>query len=566
MKPRRLSLTLLLVVTLSNAAALGQPERVDTALVSMIKTESLANSRIMDILSSLCDVYSPRLSWSPEYKRGAGWVVRTLKEWGITNVTYDRWSPLGKGWTLRNFSAMVTAPVPYPLIAYPAAWSSELKEKDAEVVFLDARKPEDLEKYKGKLQGKFVLGSELVEVKPHFEGLGSRLADSVLLRLANADIQGGRRGGLRGPRMDRLNLRDIDSVIAATAAAFPGTDTAMMRRAAMAMQMAPLKLAFAQNEGALALLTTGSGDGGTILVQGASLPRTPGEAGPQRRGAYATDAPEALPQVVVAAEHYNRMIRMLEKGEKVTLEMEIQVAFTKPDSGFNIIAEIPGTDLKDEVVMLGAHFDTWHSGTGATDNNTGTATCMEAMRILRVLSEKYGVKPRRTIRMGLWGAEEQGFLGSRAYVTEVFARREGGAPDGGPRGGPPAPISKMPSYEKLSAYFNHDNGGGRLRGIYLQGNEATRPIFRAWLTAYGDPAAQTISSRNTTGTDHLSFDEVGLPGFQFIQDPLDYGTRTHHYNMDVYERLIAEDMKQAAGIMTLFVLNAANRDERFPRK
>jgi len=574
-------LCLLLVVVLTQIIApyaFGQSDRIDTAVVSKIKAEGIEKSQIMDLMSSLCDVYSPRLSWSPEYRRGADWVARTLKGWGIPDVTYDYWAPLGKGWTLKNFSAMITSPVPFPLIAFPAAWSPGLKEKTADVVYLDAGKPEDFEKYKGKLKGKFVLLSEPVEVTPRFEPLATRLADSVLLRMANADLQSDRRGGRRFPRVDRLNAQNVDSAIAAMVAAFPDADTAAVRRRVTGYQMSPQKLGFAFQEGALAVLTAGSGDGGTILVQGASLPRTPGGAPFQRMGAYDPKAPETLPQVVVAAEHYNRMIRMLNKGEKVQLEMEIQVAQTSPDSGFNIIAEIPGTDLKDEVVMLGAHFDTWHAGTGATDNNTGTATCMEAMRILRTLAQQYGLKPRRTIRMGLWGAEEQGFLGSRGYVSETLARREqpepGRGPAGGPEaaapgmpgGGPAAAITKMPSYDNFSVYFNHDNGSGRIRGIYLQGNEATRSIFRSWLTAFGDPTAQTITIRNTGGTDHTAFDEVGLPGFQFIQDPLDYGTRTHHYNMDVYDRVVEADMKQAASIMALFVYSAATRDGKFPRK
>jgi carboxypeptidase Q len=546
--------------------AYGQQEKIDTAVVAKIKAEGFRNSQVMDLLSSLCDVYGPRLSWSPEYRRGAEWVSRRLREWGIANVSYDHWTPTGKGWTLKNFSSMVTAPVPYPLIAYPAAWSPGLKEKEAEVVHLDAGKPDDLEAYRGKLKGRFVLISDPVVLKPHFEATATRLADSVLLRMANADLQTGRRGGRRGPGFNRLTPQNIDSMITAAIAMFPDADTAAMRRRVIGMQMGPLKLSFAMQEGALAVLSAGGGDDGTVLVQAASLPRGTETPGSQRMGVYDPKAPETIAQVVVAAEHYNRMIRMLRKGERVSMEMEIQAAFTKADSGFNIIAEIPGTDLKDEVVMLGAHFDTWHAGTGATDDNTGTAACMEAMRILQVLSEKQGLKPRRTIRLGLWGAEEQGLIGSREYVAETFARRDSASSAGSAFGGPPGEITKLAAYEKLSVYFNHDNGSGRIRGIYLQGNEATRPIFRSWLTAYGDPTAQTITIQNTGGTDHQSFDGVGLPGFQFIQDPLDYESRTHHYNMDVYERIQEEDMKQASSILAFFVYNAATRDARFPRK
>jgi len=554
------------VVVALSLQAYGQPERIDTAVVAKMKAEGLKNSKVMDLLSSLCDVYAPRLSWSPEYKRGADWVSRKLKEWGVANVSFDYWSPMGKGWTLKNFSAMVTAPVPYPLIAYPAAWSPGLKQKDAEVVFLDANKPEALEGYAGKLKGKFVLISDPVELKPHFEATATRLADSVLLRMANADVQAGRRGGRRGPGFNRLTPQNIDSMITAAVAMFPDADTAAMRRRVIGMQMGPLKLAFALKEGALAVLSAGAGDDGTVLVQAASLPRASDAPFSQRMGVYDPQAPETIPQVVVAAEHYNRMIRMLRKGERVNMEMQLQVAFTKPDSGFNIIAEIPGTDLKDEIVMLGAHFDTWHAGTGATDNNTGTAACLEAMRILQVLSEKQGLKPRRTIRLGLWGAEEQGLIGSREYVSEVFAKRDSASAAGPGFGGPAGEITKLAAYDKLSVYFNHDNGSGRVRGMYLQGNEAARPIFRSWLSAYGDPTAQTITAQNTGGTDHQSFDGVGLPGFQFIQDPLDYESRTHHYNMDVYDRIQEEDMKQASTLLAFFVYNAATRDAKFPRK
>ena len=566
MRRKKAQLALALLFVFCCPLAWGQIERVDTSVVSKIRAEGITNSQIMDLMSSLCDVYSPRLAWSPEYRRGADWVVRKLGEWGIAPVVFDRCAPTGKGWTLKDFSATITKPVAYPLIAFPAAWSPGLNAKEAEVLYLNADKPDGLEKYRGRLKGKFVLVSEPAEVSPRFEPLATRLADSVLLRLANADIQAGRRGGRRGPWSPRLNAQNIDSAIAATIAAFPDADTAGMRRRVMGMQMAPLKLRFALQEGALAILTAGAGDGGNVLVQAASLPRPDDDAGFQRIGAYDPKAPATVPQVVVAAEHYNRMIRMLLKGEKVSLKMNLQVAVTPPDSAFNIIAEIPGTDLADEVVMLGGHFDTWHSGTGATDNNTGTATCMEAMRILRILAEKHGMKPRRTIRMALWDAEEQGLIGSREYVSETFARWDTSARSGeASERSTPSLITK-PSYEKLSVYFNHDNGAGRIRGIYLQGNEATRPIFRAWLTAFGDPTAQTISLRNTSGTDHTSFDAVGLPGFQFIQDPLDYGTRTHHFSMDVFERVVEDDMKQAASLMTFFVYNAATRDGKFPRK
>jgi len=242
--------------------------------------------------------------------------------------------------------------------------------------------------------------------------------------------------------------------------------------------------------------------------------------------------------------------------------MNFEVEWTKADSGFNIIAEIPGTDLKDEIVMIGAHFDSWHSGTGATDNGTGSSVCMEAVRILKTL----GLQPRRTIRIGLWGGEEQGLIGSREYVSEVFGKSDADrtAQMMGMGGG--GSVKTTPEYDKFSVYFNNDNGTGKVRGVYLQGNEAVRTIFRAWLSQFGDPTAQTLTLQNTGGTDHLSFDAIGLPGFQFIQDPIEYETRTHHSNMDVWDRAQVDDLKQAATIMATFAYNAATRDEKFPRK
>ncbi len=552
------------VVTLS-MPLLAQQEKVDTVALGLIKEEGLKNSQVMDILGSLCDVYGPRLAWSPEYRRAAEWVTGKLKGWGITNVRFDAWAPLGKGWTLENFSAVVTAPVPYPVIAYPAAWSPGFKEKEADVVYLDAKRAEDLEKYRGKLKGKYVLLSEPMNLRARFDPVAIRLADSVLLRMANADMQSPR--GRRGPRFPRMDARNIDSVLTAIHDMNPDADTSAMRQRFLEMQNAPRKLEFAQKEGAIAAITAGRGDDGTVLVQAASVPQPEQAAPGQRLGPYDPRAPETIPQVVFAAEHYNRMVRMLQRGEKVRLEMELTVATTKADSGFNIIAEIPGTDLKDQVVMIGAHFDSWHSGTGATDDGTGTAACLEAMRILQVLSEKQGLRPRRTIRMGLWGAEEEGLIGSREYVSEVFARREGeqgAAFFGGGGGG--GELKKTPAYDKFSVYFNHDNGTGRIRGIYLQGDEETREIFRRWFSAFADPTAQTITIQNTGGTDHQSFDRVGLPGFQFIQDPVEYDTRTHHYNMDVFDRVQGPDMKQAATIMAFFAYQAAMRDAQFPRK
>jgi hypothetical protein len=477
-------------------------------------------------------------------------------------VHYQHWAPLGKGWSLKNFYAMVKTPVPYPVIAYPAAWSPGVDETEAEVVYLDVKKPGDFDAYKGKLKGKYVLLSTPADLKPHFEPLGVRRDDSALLEMANADVQSVRRGGRRG-LFERVPT--LDSMFTLMRQFAPDVDSATVIQRWQEMQVNPRKLEFAQNEGALAAITGGRGDGGTLLVQSATVPQSADVPFNQRISPYDPKAPEIIPQIVFASEHYNRIVRMLRMGEKVRLDMNLEVAMTKADSGFDIIGEIPGTDLKDEVVMIGAHFDSWHSGTGATDNGTGSAACMEAMRILETVMKNDGLKLRRTIRIGLWGSEEEGLIGSREYVSAIFGKRAGDTGGGLPGGGG-GELKTTPEYDKLSVYFNHDNGSGRIRGIYLQGNEAARPIFRSWFTAFGDPTAQTITIQNTGGTDHQSFDGIGLPGFQFIQDPLEYDSRTHHYNMDVYDRAQEPDMKQAATIIAVFAYTAANRDGKFPRK
>ncbi|HEX9614157.1 MAG TPA: M20/M25/M40 family metallo-hydrolase, partial [Bacteroidota bacterium] len=483
---------------------------------------------IMELMSYLTDVYGPRLAWSPEYREAAVWASQKLKQWGLHNVHFDNAGPVGKGWTLKRFSANVLTPRAFPLIAYPKAWSPGTKGTvRGNVVVLDAEKEADLKKFAGKLKSAFVLISDPREVSAHFNAEATRLTESDLLEMANA-----------GEPRPRVRGRFGDS---ASAAMFPERT-----------QLAARKLQFCLDEGAAAVLDAGRGDGGTIFVQQSAvsvIPKTVSEIF-GRPGAQSPGAPKIPVQVSVAAEHYNRMIRMIGKGQNLTMEMNLEVEFSRPDSTFNIIAEIPGTELKDEVVMIGAHFDSWQAGTGATDNATGSAVCMEAMRIL----QKVGLKPRRTIRIGLWAAEEQGLHGSKEYVKEFLGERTSEA------------LETRPAYDNFQVYFNNDNGSGKVRGIYLQGNEAARPIFRSWFEAVKDPTARTITLSNTGGTDHLSFDAIGLPGFQFIQDPIEYSTRTHHSNMDFYDRVQAEDVKQGAIMMAVFAYNAAMMDGKFPRK
>jgi len=273
-----------------------------------------------------------------------------------------------------------------------------------------------------------------------------------------------------------------------------------------------------------------------------------------------------IPQMTMATEDYNRLVRMIDLGIKPKMSINIQTQYYDDDlMGYNTVAEIPGTDpkLKDEIVMLGGHLDSWHSGTGATDNAAGCAVAMEAVRILLAS----GLKPRRTIRVALWSGEEQGLLGSTEYVKKHFGEMKGAPLFGPPEPNAPKPqLVKTADYDKLSVYFNLDNGTGRIRGVYMQGNAAVRPIFEEWLKPFADLGAKTLTMSNTGGTDHLSFDRIGLPGFQFIQDEIEYDTRTHHSNQDVFDRIQADDMKQAATIMAAFVYQAAMMDDKFPRK
>ncbi|RPI02838.1 MAG: M20/M25/M40 family metallo-hydrolase [Ignavibacteriae bacterium] len=528
--------TFLLLMVCSSIPVSAQ-EQVDTAAVMLIKDEGMNHSQVMEISSWLADVYAPRLNWSPEYRKAAEWASTKLKEFGAENIHFENFSPVGTGWTMKKFYFSVTEPHAFPVIAFPKAWSQATHGTvSSDMVILDAVTEGDLTKFHGKLKGKIILISEPITLKPHFQPDAERDADSVLLRLANRGVS--TQGRMGRPRMDSV---------------------AMVRAL-----LNSKKLEFCQKEGAAAILEANPGDDGTLLyVQGAAVPQPPlmpGDYTSPRKNPYDPDASPLIPQVTVAAEHYNRIYRALQKGIRVKAEMRLDIETTAADSSFNIIAEIPGTDLKNEVVLLGGHFDTWHSGTGATDNGSGVAVCMEAIRILK----KLGLQPRRTIRIGLWGGEEEGLLGSRAYVKKHYAER----PDTNrsqsitdSRG-----LIIKPEESSFSVYFNDDHGGGKVRGMFLQGNEAARNIFRSWFSVVADPTAQTISAINTGGTDHLSFNEVGLPAFQFIQDPMDYGSRTRHATMDVYDRLVEDDMKQTATIMAVFVYNAAMRDSMFPRK
>ncbi len=524
----RTSLLLLLALTCILAVSAPAQEKTDSAAIARIMDEGMNRSQVMDIISNMTDVYGPRLTWSPDYMQAAKWAMKQLGEWGLSNPHLESGEPLGRGWTLQRYSANVIGKRNFPLISYPKAWSPGVKATD-ELVYIDANTDSALETYRGKLAGRFVLLDPPREVKAHFEPEATREADSSLLDLANADDPANRRGGRRRFEM-----------------------TPEMKQRALVNYH---KMQLVEKEGAAGILSISRGDGGNIFVGGASAAYHPDTPWNKRVGVYDPEAPKILPQVAVGAEHYNRLVRMIKKGEKPRLEMNMEVSFGKVDSLYNVIAEIPGTDLADEVVMLGGHFDSWHGGTGATDDATGCAAAMEAIRILKVLD----LKPRRTIRVALWDGEEQGLHGSGAYVKAHFGSRQEQADGQGE-------LKLLPEAEKFSVYFNHDNGSGKLRGVHMQGNEAARGIFRAWLAPFDSLGASTLTLANTGGTDHLSFDAVGLPGFQFIQDQIEYSTRTHHSIMDVYDRVQEADMKQAAVIMATFAYHAAMRDAKFPRK
>jgi len=569
---RRIAATLLLLALVVPYAAFAQQPAAQTQAVDpndpivRIKDEGMNRSQVMQTLSYLSDVIGPRLTASPGMKRANNWTRETLEKWGLQNAKLESWGPFGRGWTLKRFSAQVVEPVAIPLIAYPKAWSPGTNGPvTAEVVYFDAKDEADMARFKGQLKGKIVLTAPTREVKAHFETLGTRRDEKNLLALADAPLPrpgGTGRGGAAGRAAEFLALQ----------------------------QFAAKKNQFFIDEGAAVLIDASRGDGGTIFVQSATVPAPPAVPGAttgRRSGPWEKDA-KLLPQVGMAAEHYNRIVRMLQAGEKVKIETNIAVEWQDTDlNGYNTVAEIPGSDptLKEEIVMLGGHMDSWHSGTGATDNGAGCAVAMEAVRIIQTL----GLKPRRTIRIALWSGEEQGLLGSRAYVAQHFGKMESptttaagsgasgngtangtsaGASASGPASTPaPQPVLvKLPDYEKVSAYFNLDNGTGKIRGVYLQGNEAAGSLFRQWLAPFRDLGASTISLSNTGGTDHLAFDAIGLPGFQFIQDEIEYDTRTHHSNMDVFDRIQADDMKQAATIMAAFVYQTAMRDEKIPRK
>ena len=515
---RKMSRFTLLLALAIPFISMAQEEKVDLNMVKKIRKEGLENSKVMDIAFNLTDMSGNRLTNSPGYNRAANYAKETLIGWGIQNVAIDPWGEFGKGWELEKSYLAITTPYYKPLLAYPKAWTSGTRGlKSAEVIVIAAKDTTELENYRGKLKGKIIIMDQMVTYKQSFK------ADAV-----------------------RYTDEDLNKMAAATMVPQRTVDTALQRRQQQQFaqfrgpqRVAALLKEMAKSEGAIAMISSGGvrSHDGTIFAQGG--------------GTYKATDPENFLDMAVGIEDFNTILRLAKANVPIKLDIDVKTKFqTKDLQGYNVIAEIPGTDptLKDEVVMIGAHLDSWQTGTGATDNASGSAVMMEVMRILKTI----GVDPKRTIRIGLWSGEEEGLLGSRGYVKKTFAD--------------PADMKPLQAHEKFSTYFNIDNGTGKIRGIYLQENEACRNIFTQWLAPFNDLGASTVTISNTGGTDHQSFDGVGLPGFQFIQDPIEYDTKTHHSNMDVYDHLIEADLKQIATIVASFVYNAAQRDAKIPRK
>ena len=495
-----------LLIAATAGSALAQ-EPVDTAMVRKIREEGLNHSKVMETAFYLTDASGPRISGSPELKHAQEWAVNQLKTWGLVNAKREPWGKFGKGWEVKKNYAAITVPYYHAIIAIPKAWTPSTNGPiSGDVVLIKADTITDLAKYKGTLQGKVVIFDAKPGVERTYKADAARYTDEELDAMTKPmDAQ--RRGGF-----DR---------------------TAMMKARALRAAINE----FLQTENAGLVLSQARGSDGTVFTtNGAS---------------YADTAKAVSPELEVSGEDYQRILRLVKAGIKVTMEADIKTQFYTDDlQGYDVVGEIPGTDkkLKDEVVMIGGHLDSWHGATGATDNAAGSAVMMEVMRILKAVN----FKPRRTIRIALWSSEEQGLFGSRGYVLNHF--------------GDPKTMQLKPEQAKVSAYYNLDNGSGKIRGIYLQGDSTTAPIFKAWLAPFKDLGASTITIRNTGSTDHVSFDAVGIPGFQFIQDALDYGARTHHSNQDTYDKLSEDDLKQAATIVASFVYHTSQRDEMIPRQ
>ncbi len=490
-------------------AAVSAQERIDEKTIARIKMEGFQHSQAMDTLSRLADVHGPRLTGSSRYRQAAEWARAQLEAWGLSNAHLETWGVFGRGWALDRFSVEMTAPQYNRLIASPKPWSSPTDGTvKGSPVLVEIASKDDFAKYAGKLRGAIVMNGKPSPPRLHFDPDAKRLTDQELGEQAKATA----------PGAPKDYWEEEDEWLGLVA-----TQVEISR--------------FFRDQGVAVLLEPSTVDETLLRVSSMS--------------GWKKQADALVPSFVVAKEQYGRIVRLLDRAVPVSLEISLQAHFEDQDpNGYDVIAELPGTDpaRRDEVVMLGGHLDSWMAGTGATDDGTGCVAAMEAMRILAAI----GAKPRRTIRVALWDGEEEDYNGSLGYVRQHF--------------GDPATMVLKPEHAKLSAYYNLDAGAGRIRGVRLLGNEGARHILEAFLTPLGYAGVTTVSARNSGGSDQMSFDAVGLPAFSFIQDPLDYNTRVHHTNMDVYESVIEADLQQAAVVMASVVYHTAMRDERMPRK
>jgi carboxypeptidase Q len=523
-------------------------EKINYDDINKIKAEGMQRSQVMDTMSYLTDVYGPRLTGSPNIEKAGQWAVSRMKEWGLTNVSMEPWANrrgFDRGWSNDKFYVAAVAPQSFPIVGTPTAWTPGTNGLvRGEAVVFTASNEEELAAYKGTLKGKWVLMGAAPDVAAWWTAPAHRYTaeelDAMELATPPAPEFGltppGGRGGRGGP--------------GAPAAAGRGGQPNTFPQ---------VRSDFIKAEGALGVFSTAPRGHGVYTIGGARAN---------------TDPATILPQITITAEHYGRIARMIARNVPVTIEADIKNTYYDNPPMFNVVGEIAGTDKADEIVMLGGHFDSWHAATGATDNGAGAGAMMEAMRILKAS----GVKLRRTVRIGLWPGEEQGLNGSAEYVAMHYGvcpppppPPPGTAPNAGRGGGGfgrgcPVALQLKPEHAKFAGYFNIDNGTGALRGVYLQQNDAAAPIFREWMEPFRSMGMTTLTVRNTGGTDHLSFDAVGLPGWQFIQDPVEYDTMTHHTNLDSYERLQPNDMMKNSVIAASFAYLAANRDDKMPRK
>lgn len=496
----------------------AQGIKVDTSNLGIIKYEAINNSMVIDNLKSFCYLNGGRLMWSPEYRRSADWISSKLKEWGVQDVYYEDINRDGKSWSLKKFYASLIEPYTMPIIGNPKEWTPGTNGTiKSEVIYLKIKDESDYEKYKGKLNGKIVCISDPVSIRFNFNPWVTRFSDDSLKIMSEFTIP---------DSLEKLKEKQEDEK----------NKEAYIQYFSLIAQ----KVDFCMKEGALLLIDPGYKPYGLNQVW-ANTAAVPPKDIFDYLSRYAGDPeiPESLPQISISTEQYNSIVGAIEKGAKVEMEANIEVEKKGVEKGFSVIAEIPGTDLKDEIVILGAHLDSYSYANGAVDNGTGVIACMEALRILKTL----GLQPRRTIRIGLWGAEEEGLFGSKAHIEKHF--------NGGK--------------EKCYAYFNMDLGVGRFRGVYAQENQGAANLFKEWMKIINDPKFQTVCISVTKNSDHESFHDAGLSGFSFIQDLLDY-YRIYHTNMDFVDRVSKEDFINDAYIMTAFAWLAANREGDFPNK